>query len=175
MKFYAALQRNDRRGSHTNVSYMKKLRIYFYFLLLLASCKKSNNTNDPPHPCSVANSACSHKPGDIIGSWLLQSYGGYMAPNVGKQTWIPADCSKPVVIEFKDDSIFSYNSNFSLSGENFDRFKMTDQQHFEIYSSNPPSGGPYHPLFGTIVSSSQIEITDMGVDTGTEYNYDCNQ
>ena len=169
------MQRNDQSGGQTKVGHMKKHGIYICFLLALGACKKTNHSNDSLHPCSVANSAFSHKPGDIIGSWLLQSFRDYAAPNNMNGPWAPADCGKPVIIEFKDDSIFSYNGNFSLSQENFDRFKMTDQQDFEIYSSNPPPGGPYHPLFGKVISVTQIEITDMGVDTGTEYNYDCNQ
>jgi hypothetical protein len=151
--------------------HMKKHCLYFSFLMMMAACLKSHQKE--PHPCTVANSNCSHQTGDITGSWILESYRSYSANFGGNLNppWTAADCANPVLIEFRDDSIFSYNINFSLKYDSFDRYKMVDQQNFTIYSS----GSHTHPLSGKILSAKEIEITNMGVDEGTEYNYDCNQ
>jgi hypothetical protein len=103
----------------------------------------------------------------------LESYRSYSANFGGNYNapWTAADCANPVFIEFKDDSIFSYNINFPETYDSFDRYKMVDQQNFTIYSS----GSYARPLSGKILSAKEIEITVMGVDEGIEYNYDCNQ
>jgi hypothetical protein len=142
------------------------LRIYILLLLfaLIAACHK------PDSPCLYCNNNCSHQNGDIKGYWVLEMTGGYSVPNNPGPNWKNADPNKPVDIEFKDDSLFSFNDNYFWKEHKYDRYKIIDSADFIIYSSIPFFS---HPISGKIINAKEIVLTYMGVDNGTEEKYAC--
>jgi hypothetical protein len=145
---------------------MLKAIIYLGLFFSIASCKK---TGVQPHPCASANPNCSHAPGDIVGSWILESYGSSRAPN-GSLSWHAADCDSASIIQFNADSSFSYNSHFTWRDLGYDRFSMNGPKNFIIYSDTLI----LHQITGEILNDREIRIHSMGVDTETEENFDCN-
>jgi hypothetical protein len=141
--------------------------MYLVLLFLIASCKKSEVQ---PHPCASANPNCSHATGDIIGSWILESSGGYRAPDQSL-SWHAANCDSATIIQFNADSSFTYNSHFTWKDMGYNHFSMTDQKNFIIDSD---SNQYLHQITGQVLNDREIRLHYMGVDTGTEENYDCN-
>jgi hypothetical protein len=145
---------------------MLKAIIIMGLFLAIVSCKK---TGVQLHPCASINPNCSHVAGDIIGSWILESFGGYRAPNEGL-SWQAANCDSATIIQFNPDSSFTYNSHFNWRDMGYDRFSMVNQKNFTIYSDSLM----LHPITGEVLNDREIRLHYMGVDTGTEENYDCN-
>jgi hypothetical protein len=142
--------------------------MYLGLLFLIVSCKKSGVQ---PHPCASANPNCSHTPGEIIGSWILESTGGSHAPD-GSLPWQAANCDSATIIQFNADSSFTYNSHFNWRDLGYNRFSMDGPTKFTIYSGD--STIILHTINGEVLNNREIRISFMGVDEVDEQNYDCN-
>jgi hypothetical protein len=145
-------------------------RIYIAILIstLFLSCVKSDSS------CSYCNNNCSHSGSDVSGNWTLEASRYYWVPGNPDPAWINANPNKPVTLSFTNDSVFAFSDNYAWKEENFDRYKLIDSADLLIYSSNPPMGDiPYHPVMVKILSSKEIELTYMGIDTGTQEKYSC--
>ena len=147
---------------------MLKAIICLGLFLMIISCRKSGVQ---PHPCPGADPNCSHEPGNIIGSWILESYGGYRAPG-GSLSWQAANCDSATMIQFNADSTFTYNNHFTWRDMGYGRFSMEGQTRFTIYSGD--STIILHPITGEVLNNREIRLHFMGVDTEDEENYDCN-
>jgi hypothetical protein len=150
------------------IAAMLKAIICLGLFFSIGSCKKTDG--DQPHPCASANPNCSHWSGDIVGSWILESSGSYRAPG-GTLSWQAANCDSATIIQFNADSSFTYNDHFRWKDLGYDRFSMNGPKNFIIYSDTLIY---LHQITGEVLNDREIRIHFMGVDTGTEENYDCN-
>lgn len=142
---------------------MQKIYIAICLLVIFSSCRKSGTS------CINCSDSCSHLHGDISGNWKINSLRHYSAPDNLNLPWANADPDKPAEIHFTDDSLFSYNKYFTWNSDSYDRYKMIDSTDFIIYSS--VSSVRY--LFGKIIKANEMQLTFMGVDTGTEELFSC--
>jgi hypothetical protein len=141
-------------------------RIFFLLMgiILLTGCHKSGGT------CTACAGLCTHSQGNIAGNWKLEASIGFSAPGNSNTGWVNANPAKPVTIAFANDSLFSFNENYSWNMYGLDRYKMIDSSDYRIYSTNPSFG---LPVTVKILNSKEIQIHYMGVDRSTDEKYFC--
>ena len=165
---FSTRQRSKLLVNYFHIANMVRTLSYCFLLAALVACKK---TGGPPHPCSPVDPNCNHQTGNIIGKWILEASRtlSFRNPDPG---WTAADCSRGVIIEFKNDSSF-ISIHHPILDSFYNRFSMTSQTTFTIYCSD--SNVYVHPFNGQTISGKEIQLTNMGVDLSTQERYDCDQ
>jgi len=116
---------------------MKKIFVYLltiwipvYVLIgLLASCEKSTvDENTLTNQAPPSNNAV--KTG-VVGKWQLLEF--FQDMGNGQGNWIPAQETEQVTFTSAGDFVF--NGKFPLSLKQFDKYKIIDGSHVQLYAS----------------------------------------
>ena len=103
--------------------------IYFLFGLL-ASCEKS--TMDEVSSLSDARPTSAEvTKNEVAGTWKLKEF--YQNIGNGQGSWTPAQDAEQV--SFSREGDFTANTYFSLADRNFNKYRIIDSIHIELYSN----------------------------------------
>ena len=105
-----------------------------------------------PQPCPT-DSPVRVKTG-VVGKWQLSEY--FQDMGNGQGSWIPAQETEQVTFTTAGDFIF--NCKFPLSLKQFDKYKIIDATHIQLYASQSDEQATYlfkrenddHLLFNAI-------------------------
>ncbi len=145
------------------MGYTQKICFLLSFSLLLFSCKK----NGALYPGSKGTQS-------VTGFWKLNAARTYSFPPRIDTSWQEVNTINPIIIEFSNDSNFSFSGNYRWKMEDYNRYEKIDSLNFRIYATNLPSSGdfPHYPsVFVKKISPNEIRLTYMGVDAGEEEKY----
>lgn len=112
---------------------MKWTIILAFTVAIAAGCEKSNDVADDPETRIQASTDPSVK-NTITGTWRLVEY--FQDRGDGTGTWIGATDAQREQITFTADGKVSFSSNSPLVNRGFDRYRIVDANHVELYSSS---------------------------------------
>jgi len=155
---------------------MKQISLALAIPFFLFACKKSVT------PAIDLTSFLQPGPtnsAEIRDSWTLIGSRHYGVPAITDTAWKPQDTIQgKVVVDFRSDSIFSYNNNYVWRAQGFNRYSYLDTAFyavhpaFRIYASQLPAGNiAYPPTFARLVNHNSLIITYMGIDTDDQELY----
>jgi len=101
---------------------------------LLASCEKSSDSepillNSPSSTQQVNKTQDQAK--TLTGTWQLKEY--FQDNGNGQGSWVPAQNAEQV--SFSENGDFSANEFFPLYSRHFNKYRIVDSAHVELYST----------------------------------------
>jgi hypothetical protein len=109
----------------------------------------------------------------ISGRWKLVATSTYHVPG-GQAPWQPADLPSPgAIIQFTNDSVFLYNSEYLHREQGYDHYMKVDSTLFYIIALQVPQGGNFaiYHASAQLLDGHTLEIHYMGVDAGLVEEY----
>ena len=117
--------------------------IYLMFGLL-ASCEKSvgddSTSTRNPAPASKELTKTQVEKNQVVGTWRLKEFIQNIGDGHGN--WIAA--SNAEQISFSPEGDFSANEYFPLFDRHFDKYRISDSTHIQLYSSQTTEDVTYY-------------------------------
>lgn len=111
---------------------MKWTILLAFTLAVTAGCEKSNDVAD--QQTKLQADADPANKNTLAGTWRLFEY--FQDRGDGTGSWIGATDTQREELTFTTDGKLSFSSNSPLVGRGFDRYKIIDANHVELYSSS---------------------------------------
>ena len=151
------------------IRFMKTMFIFLLLPLLFTACKKDHS------PTDTNNQLTFHVPApgpsdstDITGQWVLVASRLRFSVLKPDTNWVPvADAN--TIISFAADKVFSYNSNYAWSAQQYDRYKTVVSAglvSFSIYATVLPTGniGIYQSVVVQQINKDALLVSYMSTD-----------
>ena len=110
---------------------MKWTILLAFTLAITAGCEKSNDIADPETKIKVAGDPAEKN--TLTGTWRLVEY--YQDRGDGTGQWVGATDADREQITFAASGEVSFSSNSPLANRGFNRYRIIDGNHVELYSS----------------------------------------
>jgi hypothetical protein len=111
---------------------MKWTILLAFSIAIAAGCEKSNDVADTETRLQASGDPTVKN--TITGTWRLVEYFQDRGDGTGK--WIAATDAEREQISFTADGKVSFSSNSPLVHRGFDRYRIVDANHVELYSSS---------------------------------------
>jgi hypothetical protein len=110
---------------------MKWTILLAFTLAITAGCEKSNDIADPETKIKAAGDPIEKN--TLTGTWRLIEY--YQDRGDGTGQWVGATDADREQITFSASGEVSFSSNSPLANRGFNRYRIIDGNHVELYSS----------------------------------------
>ena len=110
---------------------MKWTILLAFTLAITAGCEKSNDIADPETKIKAAGDPVEKN--TLTGTWRLVEY--YQDRGDGTGQWVGATDADREQITFSASGEVSFSSNSPLANRGFNRYRIIDGNHVELYSS----------------------------------------
>ena len=112
---------------------MKWTIILAFTLAIAAGCEKSNDVADDAVTKIQANGNDGTLKNSLTGTWRLVEY--YQDRGDGTGQWVGATDADRETITFSASGEVTFSSNSPLANRGFNRYRIVDGNHVELYSS----------------------------------------
>ena len=111
---------------------MKWTILLAFTVAVAAGCEKSNEAANDPETRIQADTDPTVK-NTLTGTWRLVEY--FQDRGDGTGQWIGATDAEREQVTFTADGKVSFSANSPLANRGFDRYRIVDANHVELYSS----------------------------------------
>lgn len=115
------------------ISTMKWTIMLAVAIAIAAGCEKSNDVADPVTKIQANDNPSTDK-NTLTGTWRLFEYFQDRGDGTGK--WVAATDAEREQITFTASGEVSFSSNSPLANRGFNRYRIIDANHVELYSAS---------------------------------------